>query len=205
MPKGAPNRQRPWTCKTCQHPERARIDYLAATGAPLKPLAERYGLTKDSLTRHLANHISDDFKNAVKLEPWESEERLRSLCADHGVSALERLGAIYAPLAARYMVAFEAGADQTMIALAGKMTSIAMNQARLTRELMPAQPSMVVNNNVFLSPGWFEGFTQRMVEFARQHPEVREDLMAVLRDGLSGPKQPHQLIDVTPERVHELA
>jgi hypothetical protein len=31
--------QRTGRCKTCNHSERARIDYLIATGAPLKPLA----------------------------------------------------------------------------------------------------------------------------------------------------------------------
>jgi len=162
----------------------------------MRAIGKQFGVGYDSVWRHYRTHVSPDFKRHVQIGPYDSEERLRALCAEGGVSVLETLRAIYAPLAARYMVAFEAGADQTMIALAGKMRVILMDQARLTQELMPEPASVSLTQNVFLTPGWFEGFSRKMVEFARRHPEAREDLMQVLREGINPPEAPMR--DVTP-------
>jgi len=174
----------------CRLAERPRIDYLLALGSTVKAVARQFNVGHDACTRHFANHVTDDFKRQVRLGPYDSEERLRALCADGGVSVLETLKAIYAPLAARYMAAFEAGADQVMIGLASRMQANLMDQARLTRELMPHPSNVSLTQNIVMTPGWFEGFSGRMVEFARRHPEIREDLMRVLREGVTGSEAP---------------
>jgi hypothetical protein len=119
MPRRAGHRE--GTCKTCNHPERTRIDYLIASGGPLKPLAPRFGLKASSVYNHARRHISSEYRAAVRLGPFESEERLRQLCAEAGTSVVETLRAVNAGVSARWLVAFEAGADDTFVSLTGQI------------------------------------------------------------------------------------
>jgi hypothetical protein len=135
-------------CSICRHPERARIDYLAASGASLAPLAAQFRLKRSAVYNHSARHISDAYRAAIKIGPFESEEHLRRLCAESGVSVLDNLRAIYGGVAARWLVAFEAGADQTLALLTTKLQANLALQGQLTRELMP--PGSTVNNSLVI-------------------------------------------------------
>jgi hypothetical protein len=170
------------TCKTCLHPERTRIDYLIATGASLKPLASRFGLKPSSLYNHSKKHVSAEYRAAVRLGPFESEARLRQLCAENGVSVVETLRAVNAGVSARWLAAFEAGADDTFISLTAQMRRNLELLARLTRELVP-QPSVVNTTNNFML---FEHpeYVQVIVALSmalRPFPEARQAVLATLR------------------------
>jgi hypothetical protein len=95
-------------CKTCAHPERPRIDYLLCTGTPLKATARKFGLSATSVYQHYRNHVSAEYKAAIKIGPIENEEHLRLLCVEVNTSVLERHRAAHAALTARWMAAFEA-------------------------------------------------------------------------------------------------
>src|SRR5215831_12419627 len=140
MPRRSGHRE--GTCKTCLHPERTRIDYLIATGASLKPLAPRFDLKPSSLYNHSKKHVSAEYRAAVRLGPFESETRLRQLCAENGVSVVETLRAVNAGVSARWLAAFEAGADDTFISLTAQMRKNLELLARLTRELVPSRVSL---------------------------------------------------------------
>src|ERR1700730_8172875 len=147
MPRRVGHRE--GTCKTCNHSERTRIDYLIACGGPLKPLAPRFGLQPGSVYNHARRHISSEYRAAVRLGPFESEERLRQLCGEAGTSIVETLGAVKAGVAARWLVAFEAGADDTFVSLTGQIRKNLELMAKLTQEFVPG-PSSVVTNNVLI-------------------------------------------------------
>src|SRR5579864_7863633 len=97
----------PGQCTVCRHASRVRIDFLLASGAPKDPLGKKFGLSGDALTRHFARHVSEDFKRSTKIGPFQSEEHLRKLCAEGGVSVLENLRAVHSGLAGRWLVAYE--------------------------------------------------------------------------------------------------
>ena len=170
------------TCKTCLHPERTRIDYLIATGASLKPLASRFGLKPSSLYNHSKKHVSAEYRAAVRLGPFESETRLRQLCAENGVSVVETLRAVNAGVSARWLAAFEAGADDTFVSLTAQMRKNLELLARLTRELVP-QPSVVnTTNNVMLfeHPEYVQVIAALSMAL-RPFPEARQAVIATLR------------------------
>ena len=170
------------TCKTCLHPERTRIDYLIATGASLKPLASRFGLKPSSLYNHSKKHVSSEYRAAVRLGPFESEARLRQLCAENGVSVVETLRAVNAGVSARWLSAFEAGADDTFISLTAQMRKNLELLARLTRELMP-QPSVVNTTNNFMlfeHPEYVQVIAALSMAL-RPLPEARQAVLAMLR------------------------
>ena len=184
------------SCKTCLHPERTRIDYLVATGAPLKPLAPRFGLKPSSLYNHSKKHISPEYRAAVRLGPFDSEERLRQLCAENGVSIVETLRAVNAGVSARWLVAFEAGADDAFVSLTGQIRKNLELLARLTRELAP-QPSVVTTNNIVLfeHPEYVQAIAG-IAEALRPFPEARQAVVSALRSFSAASERP--LIEAHP-------
>ena len=180
MPRRSGHRE--GTCKTCLHPERTRIDYLIATGASLKPLAPRFDLKPSSLYNHSKKHVSTEYRAAVRLGPFESETRLRQLCAENGVSVVETLRAVNAGVSARWLAAFEAGADDTFISLTAQMRKNLELLERLTRELMP-QPSVVNTTNNFMlfeHPEYVQVIAALSMAL-RPFPEARQAVLATLR------------------------
>jgi hypothetical protein len=195
MPRRSGHRE--GTCKTCVHPERTRIDYLIATGAPLKPLALRFGLKPSSVYNHSKKHVSAEYRAAVRLGPFESEARLRQLCAENGVSVVETLRAVNAGVSARWLLAFEAGADDTFISLTAQMRKNLELLARLTRELVPQQSVVTTTNNfmLFEHPAYVQviaGLCMALKPF----PEARQAVLATLRSFSAAREQ--TLVDVSP-------
>jgi hypothetical protein len=45
----------PMTCRVCDSPDLAEIESMRADGAPLRAIARQFGLSKDSLSRHVRN------------------------------------------------------------------------------------------------------------------------------------------------------
>jgi hypothetical protein len=112
MPRGRrPGSHQQITCGICLHPERGRIDFLVCSGAGVQPTAKKFGVSYDSLRNHVAKHISQSYRDAVRSGPLQSEEQLRRLVAEAGAGVIENLKAIYSGLASRWLHAFEAGDD----------------------------------------------------------------------------------------------
>jgi hypothetical protein len=179
------------------HPERTRIDYLIATAAPLKPLAARFGLKPSSLYNHSKKHISPEYRAAVRLGPFESEERLRQLCAENGVSIVETLRAVNAGVSSRWLIAFEAGADDTFISLTGQIRKNLELMAKLTRELLPA-PSVVTTTNkivLFEHPEYVQAIAG-IAEALRPFPAARQAVVSALRSFSVASERP--LIEAQP-------
>jgi hypothetical protein len=162
-------------CKTCKHPEVVRIDFLIARGAPLKPLARRFGISANSLFRHAHGHVSEEYRRAVKIGPFASEDELRKLCADGGISVLESLRSLYGGLSSRWLVNYEAGADDTLALLTARLHQNLELQARLTRELLPA--ATTITNNFFALP-IFADLQASLLRTLASFPEARAAVIA---------------------------
>ena len=79
-------------CTVCRHSLVVQINWLIASGAPLKPLGPRFGLSSTAIYNHAAKHVSDQFKASVRVGPFSSEEKLREICAENGESVLAQYG-----------------------------------------------------------------------------------------------------------------
>lgn len=181
-------------CSICLSPDRGRIDYLVACGEPVSTVAKRFNVGAHSLFRHRKAHVTPDFVRAAQIGPFQSEERLRSLCAESGTSVIENLRAIHAGLVARWLRAVESGNDQSLIGLSKALHENLRMQAGITRELMPAANVTV---NAFMSGDWLADFGRDLMDLVRAHPEIRGDLTNLLKRRMGA--QEGQLIDVTPE------
>jgi hypothetical protein len=59
-------------CTVCRHSLVVQINWLIASGAPLKPLGPRFGLSSTAVYNHAAKHVSDQFKASVRVGPFAS-------------------------------------------------------------------------------------------------------------------------------------
>jgi hypothetical protein len=55
-------------CTVCEHKERQRIMESVMRRVPYREIAERYGLDKSSLTRHLRHHVSPALRKLASNE-----------------------------------------------------------------------------------------------------------------------------------------
>lgn len=56
---------KPGSCTVCSHPRRAEIDAAALAGAPLRTLAEQFSRSKNTLQKHISQHIPDSVQKAI--------------------------------------------------------------------------------------------------------------------------------------------
>ena len=92
-------------CTVCNHPEAVRIDYLIATGVEIRPLGRKFNINYNSIYNHSKKHVSDEYRKAIRIGPFGSEEQLRQLCAENGISVLEMLRAMNAGVQSRWLAA----------------------------------------------------------------------------------------------------
>jgi hypothetical protein len=172
--KGIPNAaRRRRQCLTCAHPERARIDYLAARGSSLPGLARKYGLSPTALFRHCRNHISAEYRNVVTSSPLESLESLQKLACESGASVVDNLSAIYGALSSRFLDAFEAGGDHRIAILTTRMHQNLQLRAQISRELLPSGSTFnSVTNNLLLSDAG------QLLKILRDYPEARQAIVS---------------------------
>jgi hypothetical protein len=121
-------------------------DFLVCSGAGVQPTAKKFGVSYDSPRNHVAKHISQSYRDAVRSGPLQSEEQLRRLVAESGAGVIENLKAIYSGLASRWLHAFEAGDDHKLSLLTGKLHVNLEMQARITKELSPGGSVHIQNN-----------------------------------------------------------
>jgi hypothetical protein len=71
----------PRRCTVCAHQARAMIDAALISGAPLRDIAGRHGVSKSSLERHKADHLPTHLAKAKDAgEVARAEDLLSQLC-----------------------------------------------------------------------------------------------------------------------------
>jgi hypothetical protein len=153
-------------CTVCTHAERIVIDNLLATGAEARATGRRFGLSKDAISRHFRDHVSDTWKVAMKVGPYGSASELAKLCAEEGISVVQGLRALYSSYHALFVANRETGAVGATIMVGREMRAVLTDLARISGELMPAAANISVTNN-FNSVTYLAGLGEELVaEFA---------------------------------------
>src|SRR6516165_9408626 len=81
----------PIQCNTCNHEQRARIDYLLATGSSSRTIEAQYGLRQQNVALHFRNHVSDRFKKMCRASRLESFEALLQQATEANGETLDLL------------------------------------------------------------------------------------------------------------------
>jgi hypothetical protein len=157
------------TCSICTHPQQARIDFLAASGAQLKPLAEQYGVKPAAMYNHFAKHVTARYKRIIGASRLETFEQLMQRCTEGDAETIDILDLLIRGHAQQWGVALDAGASQQMASHATKILAATELRSKITRELVPAQ-SLTVNNFVLRDAA-------EIVSALRQHPDAQQALV----------------------------
>jgi hypothetical protein len=172
-------------CSVCRHEQRGRIDYLLVTcagetGSGRRRLATKFGLSESAIYNHGKRHISAEYRAAVLAGPFRSEEDLRELAAEEGVSVLQNYRAVFNGHRARWLRALEIGDDDAMVKHGRAMDGMLWRIGQLTREIAPQAPT-AIQQNIFMSADYYN-FERRALRVLRKHPEALQDWIAEFRE-----------------------
>lgn len=164
-------------CHTCEHERRPEIELRLASGTPIRTIAARYNLPKDTLYRHKRNHMPVELiqqlqttgqrRNATDLEQLkrsESEGLLGNLV--HERSRQQRI-ADKAELVDDY-----ANATRASVA--------ALKSSELIAKLLGDIQTGSVTQNILIAPE-FHAFRSAVIQALRPHPDAKRAVLASLQ------------------------
>lgn len=178
-------------CLVCRHDERWRIELLRAGGAGLDALAEKFGVSRDSLHRHWTLHVSDEAKAGYLCGPAELS-KLAERAALEGDSVLDYLRLCRTVLVGQLAAMTEAGDGRGAAYIAGQLTKTLETIAKVTGELGALASTINVNttNNVaVLNSPQFATLQATMLKALAPFPNARSAVVLALRD-LDAPSEP---------------
>jgi hypothetical protein len=133
-------------CTVCQHPERGRIDYLAASGASLRSLETQFGVGHAALQRHYERHVTERFKKLCAAQHLTSFEEMLQNATEANAETVDTINLLIRGHAQRWAICLEAGSDQAMNFHAGKILQAIELRSRITLEVQPEARNLTINN-----------------------------------------------------------
>lgn len=159
----------PIQCRTCNHEERARIDYLLATGSSGRTIEVQYGLNQQNVNLHYRKHVSDRFKRMCQASHLESFEELLKQATEANVETLDLLNLLVRGHPQRWATALERGEDSRMSMHAGRLLTAIELRSRITLELQPEACNVTVNNYLMRDAA-------SLVSVLKEHPAAVIDI-----------------------------
>ena len=168
-------------CKLCAHPERARIEMMRVGGVGLDAIAAQFNVSRDSVWRHMKDHVSDD-ERAEYLADIPLAEML-ARAADEGVSLLDFFKIVRATLMKQFQLAASVNDRRAVASLAGRLNETLDLIGKLTGEMLRLSPGTVVNNTaVFVNSPMFTDLQSMLVRKLAGHPEALSRVVEGLQE-----------------------
>jgi AcrR family transcriptional regulator len=167
-------------------------------GASLDSVAEKFGVSRDSVFRHFRSHVSDARKCELMAGPVRVEE-LANAAADESKSLIEQLAIVRSVLFRQFLNAAETNDRPGVANVAGRLLESLRELGRVTGELRELSGISITNNtvNVFESPK-FIALQAGLLRVARAHPEARAELIALMHEL---DEQPPAAVNGTPALI----
>jgi hypothetical protein len=126
------------TCTICTHPQRAEIDAAAIAGEAYRDIARRYGMSKDAVMRHAAQHLLAELVKAKQAEDVTRATDLLAMATERDAKALALLAKA------------EAACD---LKTAGQMLRISLVSLELLARLR-GELNEQTTVNILVAPEW---------------------------------------------------
>jgi hypothetical protein len=169
------------SCTICRHPERARLEASRVSGTSLRALELQFNVSRDSVHRHVRDHVSEARRSELLIGPARVSE-LITAAADESKSLLDYLQITRSVLFNAFVNAAEAGDRNGVANLSGRLLDSLRELAKLTGELRESA-GVIINNNhlsIVASPQFLQ-LQQGLLQISRRHPEAKGDVIALLR------------------------
>jgi hypothetical protein len=183
-------------CSICKHEHRVLIESIRIAGASLDTISSKYGVSRDSIFRHMRAHVPDDLR-AEYLAAVPLKE-LAEKAATEGISVLQYLSLIRATLMTQLQLAASVHDRHGTSALAGKLNETLRLIGNISGELgdMAARTINIGTINVLNSPVYLD-LRQELLRALQPFPDARRAVAAALQHLEERQRPP--LLDVTPQ------
>lgn len=169
-------------CKTCKHPERARIELALANGVDCARAARQFfpGEGKHSIWRHWKNHVSQERKDSLRLVGLsDTKVDLDTLKRIESESLLQNLIYERARLQRIADKCETVGNFQDATRSSSALVRVLELTAKYLGELHTS--GLTINNNFLLSPDWVQ-LRQTIAAALRPYPDAQRAVLAAVRD-----------------------
>jgi hypothetical protein len=157
-------------CRTCQHPEVPRINFLCASGGDKSAIASQFGLPYSSVLYHHSRHITARYKKIIGASRVESFEALLTKAAEGDAESLDILQLVIRGHTRGWALGLESNDAKAMSLHAAKILQATELRAKITRELI-GTPTVQINQ-------YLTNDAAQLVQVLENHPEAAD---AVLR------------------------
>ena len=172
--------RRSTTCTICKHPERHRIEMLRIGGASLDAVAEKFGVGRDAIHRHVANHIEPEMRANYLAGPIALHQ-LAQRAADEGVSLLDYLSIVRSTLIRMFDVAASVGDRNGVAVISGRLLETLREIGKFTGELRDVSNITVNNNLLVLQSPLFAEAQIAIIGALKDFPDARTAVIRELR------------------------
>jgi hypothetical protein len=163
---------------------------LRVGGASLDSLAAKFDISRDAIWRHGAKHVSQERRAELTVGRSKIEE-LAETAADESKSLLDYLSITRSVLFHQFLTAAEAADRPAVANIASKLLEALIEYGKLTGELRQISGITVNNNTVnFIGTPEFGALSAGLLSIARQFPEIKAHIVALLRQLDSEPAIP---------------
>jgi hypothetical protein len=168
-------------CICCNHPDRVLIEAARVAGMSLDSIAARYEISRDSVHRHMKDHVTVD-QRADYLADVPLKD-LASKAAETGLSVLEHLRIVRAALMTEFQLATSMHSQMATTSLAGKLIEVNRAIGQISGEMSNlAVGHLTINSttNILNSPV-FGNVTATLLQALTPHPEARAAVIQALQ------------------------
>jgi hypothetical protein len=192
-------------CLVCQHKDRVRIEASRVAGVSLDNLSRKFAVSRDSIFRHMRDHVDDDLRAQYLLEVPIKD--LAEAAAAENVSVLEYLSIVRATLLQQFQLAASCNDKNGVAILGGRLTEVLRAIGSITGEVLrsPAVSSVVTTNTVnFIGSPIFADLQQMLIRRLAGHPDALAAVVEGLREleSRSSVSQPAPLVIEHREHAH---
>jgi hypothetical protein len=168
-------------CSICRHTDRARLEWLACSGASLQAISQQFHVPYDSLWRHWHHHVSDHRRATLLAGPLKLSE-LVDVAVEESKSVFDHLKVLRAVVYDALVAASEAGDRGGIAQLSSRALEILQELGRASGQLRASAAGVhVEQNNFFFTSPIFHQLEGALLEALRNHPAARADVVKALR------------------------
>jgi hypothetical protein len=164
-------------CTVCASEHRHRIEIGLVSGCSARFLADKFGLSKDSISRHQANHLTPAIRAGILAARKPSEIDLEALRADESAGLISQLVSQRARLHQHGDVAMSLGDVRACVSVESAITANLTLVGRLLGQL--AVQHSVTHTSVLISQDWLR-VRAALVAALRPFPEAARAVGAAL-------------------------
>jgi hypothetical protein len=168
-------------CLICRHEHRVLIEQTRIAGASLDSIGAKYGVSRDSVFRHMRAHVPEDLR-AEYLASVPVKE-LAAKAAAEGMSVLQYLSVVRSTLMTQFQLAASVNDRYGTSALAGRLNETLREIGRITGEIMRSPAVQNISNTVnFVNSPDFVNLQQMLIRRLAGHPAAMAEVIEGLRE-----------------------